>query len=393
MVAREICPNVLYVGTQDWDRKLFDNLVPLPDGTSYNSYLVKGIEKTALVDTTYPPKIEEYMLNLKKAAGDRIDYIVSNHSEQDHTGAIPKILEIYPEANIVTNQKCKELTQDALLIPDDKFIIINDGETLSLGDKTLEFIFAPWVHWPDTMFTYLKEDKILFSCDFLGAHLATSDLHVTNECQVYAAAKRYYAEIMMPFRANIQKHLDKIDTMEVKKIAASHGPIYQNPKFILDAYKDWSSNEVKNQVVIPYVTMYESTEKMVNYLANSLIEKGISVKPINLIEADVGELAMELVDAATLVIGAPTVLAGAHPAAASAVYLVNALRPKFKFASFIGSLGWGGVMVNQLKGMMPNLKVEFIDPVLTKGLPKEQDYKLLDELADKIKEKHESLGI
>lgn len=243
------------------------------------------------------------------------------------------------------------------------------------------------------MFTYLKEDKILFSCDFLGSHLATSDLYVTNKCQVYGAAKRYYAEIMMPFRTNIQKHLAKIDELEVEKIAASHGPIYQDPKFILDAYKDWTSNEVKNVVVIPYVTMYESTEKMVNYLVNALIEKGITVKPINLIEGDIGELAIELVDAATLIIGVPTVLAGAHPAAANAAFLMNALKPKFKFASIIGSFGWGGVMVNQLKGLMPNIKVEYLEPVLVKGLPKEQDYKMLDELADTIKEKHESLGL
>jgi flavorubredoxin len=210
MFCRLLRPNIYSVGAIDWDRRLFDELIPLPDGTSYNAYLIKGSEKTALLDTVNPTKEHELLANLKKLGVQNIDYVIAHHGEQDHSGAIPTILKTYPEAKVVTNPKCKVMLMDLLLIPDDKFITVNDRETLSLGDKTLEFIYTPWVHWPETMVTFLQEEKILFSCDFFGSHQATSDLFVTDEPLVYESAKRYYAEIMMPFRAPIRKDLEKI---------------------------------------------------------------------------------------------------------------------------------------------------------------------------------------
>jgi flavorubredoxin len=348
MNVREIRENIYSVGAIDWDRRLFDDLVPLPDGTSYNAYLIKGSEKIALIDTVDPSKECELVDNLKKLGIDNIDYIIANHAEQDHSGTIPKILKLYPKAKVVTNPKCKDMLIDLLLIPEDRFIMVNDGMTISLGDKTLEFILAPWVHWPETMLTYLREDKILFSCDFLGSHLATSDLFVTDEAKVYEAAKRYYAEIMMPFRTKIKKHLEKINNLEIELIAPSHGPIYNAPEFILDAYGEWTSDDVKNEVIIPYISMHGSTGKMVDYLIDALIKRAINVKPFNLTKTDIGELAMALVDPATIVIASPMVLAGAHPNVVHAVYLANALRPKLRFASIIGSYGWGGRIVKQL---------------------------------------------
>jgi len=385
---REIKKDIYYVGAVDWDRRLFDELIPLPDGTSYNAYLIKGSEKTALIDTVDPHMEDVLIDNLKDV---KIDYIIAHHGEQDHSGALPRILEKYPDAKIVTNPKCKTILMDLLHIPDDKFITVNDRETLSLGDKTLEFIYAPWVHWPETMLTYLKEDKILFTCDFLGSHLAVSDLFVTDESRVYEAAKRYYAEIMMPFRTTIRKNLEKIKDLKIDIIAPSHGPLYDNPEFILDAYRDWSSDEVKNEVVIPYISMHGSTKEMIDYFVDALIERGITVKPFNLTKTDIGELAMALVDTATIVVGSPTVLVGPHPNVVYAVYLVNILRPKVKFASIIGSYGWGGRMVEQIAGMLTNVKVEILDPVIVKGLPKKEDFKALDRLADEILSKHRGI--
>jgi len=209
MVVREIKPGIHSVGAIDWDRRVFDELIPLPDGTSYNSYLIKSSEKTALIDTVDPTKEHELIDNLRTLGINNIDYVIANHAEQDHSGAIPKILELYPNAKVAANPKCKEMLKDLLLIPDGKFMEVNDREAISLGDKTLEFIYAPWVHWPETMFTYLREDRVLFTCDFLGSHLATSDLFATDEARVYEAAKRYYAEIMMPFRAAMKKNLKR----------------------------------------------------------------------------------------------------------------------------------------------------------------------------------------
>jgi flavorubredoxin len=393
MAVREIKPNIYSVGAIDWDRRLFDELIPLPDGTSYNSYLIKTNEKIALIDTVDPTKEYELIGNLKELGINSIDYVIANHAEQDHSGTLPKILEIFPNAKVVTNPKCKPMLMDLLLIPEDRFVTINDRETISLGNKTLEFILAPWVHWPETMFTYLKEDKILFTCDFLGSHLATSDLFVADESKVYESAKRYYAEIMMPFRTSIKKHLEVIKGIEIGAIAPSHGPCYQKPEFILNAYRDWVSDEVKNEVVIPYISMHGSTRKMVDYFVDALIEKNITAKPFNLTKTDVGELAMALVDAATIIIASPTILVGPHPNVIYASFLVNALRPKLKFASVIGSYGWGGRMLEQIKGMLTNIKVEVIEPVIVKGYPKEEDLKALDMLADNIYKKHKEQGI
>ncbi|MDD5064667.1 MAG: FprA family A-type flavoprotein [Phycisphaerae bacterium] len=389
----QLRPNIYSVGAIDWDRRLFDELIPLPDGTSYNAYLIKGSEKTALLDTVDPTKTDVLIENLVKAGAGKIDYVVAHHGEQDHSGGIPEVLMLYPEAKVVTNPKCKGELVDLLQISEDKFITVDDGQTLSLGDKTLQFIYIPWVHWPETMGTYLKEDRIFFPCDFFGSHLATSSLFVEDERLVYEAAKRYYAEIMMPFRTIIRNNLEKIKGLQIEIIASSHGPIYDKPQFIIDAYKDWVSDNVKNEVVLPYISMHGSTRKMVEHFVDALIERGITVKQFNLTEADIGKLAISLVDAATIVLGSPTVLTAAHPKVAYAAILANALRSKTKFASVIGSFGWGGKMVEQIAGLISNLKVEILEPVIAKGYPKDSDFTALEKLADEILTKHKELGI
>jgi flavorubredoxin len=389
----QLRPNIYAVGAIDWDRRLFDELIPLPDGTSYNAYLVKGSEKIALLDTVDPTKTDVLIDNLVKAGADRIDYIVAHHAEQDHSGGIPDILMLYPDAKVVTNPKCKGMLIDLLQISEDKFITVDDGQILSLGDKTLQFIYIPWVHWPETIGTYLQEDKIFFPCDFFGSHLATSSLFVEDQSLVYEAAKRYYAEIMMPFRTAIKKNLEKIKDLEIDMLATSHGPVYDKPQFIIDAYKDWAGDKVKNEVVLPYISMHDSTKKMVEHFVEALIERGIAVKQFNLSVTDIGKLAISLVDAATIVLGSPTVLTAAHPKVAYAAILANALRPKTKFASIIGSYGWGGRMVEEITGLLGNLKVEILEPVIAKGYPKDDDFTALDKLADKILAKHKELKI
>ena len=391
MAVKKIKKDIHWVGAIDWDRRLFDELIPLPEGTSYNAYLIKGQKKTALIDTVDPTKEDDLLDNLDDLGLENLDYIVVNHAEQDHSGAIPLMLELFPEARVVTNEKCKKMLMEHLLVAEDRIITVKDKDTLSLGGKILRFIFTPWVHWPETMLTYLEEDKILFSCDLFGAHLAESNLWVDDESKVYFAAKRYYAEIMMPFRRNIKKHLERLKKLEIKIIAPSHGQIYSNPEFILSAYREWISDEVENEVIIPYVSMHGSVEEMVYILAEELMRKGITVKPFNLSRTDIGALAIALVDAATIVIASPTVLTGAHPKAVSAVYLANALRPKLRYASVIGSYGWGGKMLEDISAMIGNLKVEILSPVIIKGYPKEEDYNSLIKLAGEIAEKHKNL--
>jgi flavorubredoxin len=390
---RVLKQNIIEVGVIDWDRRMFDELIPLPDGTSYNAYLIKGSEKTALLDTVDPAKTSVLIENLVKAGVEKIDYIISHHAEQDHSGSIPDILLVYPDAKVVTNPKCKTMLMEHLLMEDGKFITVDDMQTLSLGDKTLQFVYTPWVHWPETMGTYLKEDKIYFSCDFFGSHLAINDLMPDDVTVFYEPAKRYYAEIMMPFRTTIVKNIEKLKQFQIEIIAPSHGPVYKNPAFIVDAYKDWSGDKVKNEVVIPYVSMHGSTAKMVEYFVECLTERGITAKQFCIPVTDLGKLAMALVDAATIVIGSSTVLTQAHPYGAFAAMITNALRPKTKFVSIIGSFGWGSRMVEHLSGLIPNLKVEVIEPVIAKGHPKDGDFEAIEKLADKILEKHRAIGI
>ncbi len=393
MKAREFAPGIYSVGVVDWDRRLFDSLIPLPDGTSYNSYLIKGSEKTALIDTVDRKMPEILLDNLDLLGIKHLDYIISNHSEPDHSGAIPQVVAKYPEAMVICTPKAKDLLIDLFHLPPEKFKTVNDLETISLGDRTLEFIYAPWVHWPETMLTYLREDKILFPCDFFGSHIATTDLYVTDEGRVYEAAKRYYAEIMMPFRAQIKNNLEKIKGYEFELIAPSHGPMYGAPDFIINAYHEWVYDEPKNVVVLPYISMHGSTKKMVDYLVSSLAVKGVTVEQFDMSVADTGKLAMALVDAGTIVIGTPTVMIGPHPLIAYAAFLANALKPKAKFASIIGSYGWGTKAVDTIVGLVPNLKVEIIPPVICKGQPRDVDYQALEKLAETIAQKHKDAGL
>jgi flavorubredoxin len=390
MEPRKITDTVQWMGAVDWDRRLFDSLIPLPDGTSYNAYFIKASEKNVLLDSADPEMSDVLLKQLEGV--DRIDYLVSHHAEQDHSGTIPQVLKKYPAAKLISSTKAQGMLIDLLRIPEDRFVTVEDGETLSLGNRTLKFVYTPWVHWPETMVTYLQEEKILFSCDFFGSHIATSELFVTDEGRVHEAAKRYYAEIMMPFRNIIKKNLEKVSALEIDMIAPSHGSIYERPAFILEAYRDWVLGPPKNTAVLPYVSMHDSTRLMVDHLVKALVSRGVRVEQFNLAATDIGKLAMALVDAATIVIGTPTVLAGPHPLAAYAAFLANALRPKAEFLSIIGSYGWGGKTVEVLAGMIPNLKVQVLDPVLCKGLPSESDYQSLDRLASAIASKHQEKG-
>lgn len=389
MQPRQIRERVQWMGAVDWNRRLFDSLIPLPDGTSYNAYLVRGSKKTALLDSVDPTMEPILMTQLANVRD--VHYVVSHHAEQDHSGAIPSVLQKYPGAQLICTPKAKEMLVDHLHVQADRIRTVDDGETISLGDRTLQFVHTPWVHWPETMVTYLPEDKVLFTCDFFGSHLSTSELYAGENPYVLEAAKRYYAEIMMPFRKTIQNNLKKVQNLAFDLIAPSHGPIYDKPNFILEAYKEWVSDRVSNLVIIPYISMHGSTETLVNHLVGSLAERGIKVQKFELSVTDLGKLAIALVDAATIVIGTPTVHLGPHPLIFSATHLANALRPKLRHAAIIGSYGWGTKAVEQISGLIPNLKVEVLGTVLCKGLPRAEDFAALDALADKIKEKHSEI--
>ncbi|HTY62607.1 MAG TPA: rubredoxin [Acidobacteriota bacterium] len=385
MQARKIGEGIWWVGAVDWDRRLFDSLIPLPDGTSYNAYFVQGTEKSALIDAVDPAMRRVLFERLQSLNLSAIDYVIANHAEQDHSGCIPDILDAYPMAKVVTSDKGKSLVMDLLAVPEDRILTVKDGEAIELGDKTLQFRYFPWVHWPETMITWLPQQKILFTCDLFGSHLASSELFVSDEAALLQSAKRYYAEIMMPFRTTIEMNLSKVLNLGPQMIAPSHGPIHRRPRLIIDAYRDWVSGPPKNLVVVPYITMHESTRLMVEHFVEACATRGIITEQFDLTEADIGKLAMLLVDAAGVVFGSPMVLAGPHPKVAYAALLANALRPKATFASVLGSFGWGGRLVETLQSLMPALKIDLLPPVLAKGLPRAKDFAAIDALADSVR--------
>ncbi len=384
-MVRKVAERVFSVGAIDWDRRLFDELIPLPDGTSYNSYLLMGKDKVALLDTVDPSKEAELFANLEELGVDRIDYVIAHHAEQDHSGALPAVLRRYPMAKVVTNAKCKEFLMDLLPeLEEGQFMVIEDGSRLPLGGLTLQFVFTPWVHWPETMSSYLEEEGILFSCDFFGSHTATTDLFVKDECKVLADAKRYYAEIMMPFRLQIRRNLEKLADYNIRMIAPSHGPVYDRPELILSAYREWISDEVEKKAVVAYVSMHGSSSRVVDVVVDRFAEKGISVSRVNLTVADLGELAMELVDAGALVLVGPYVLAGVHPTLMYTAYLVNALRPKVKAFGVILSYGWGGLGAKQLSSVTSSLRPEVRMELLIKGHPKDKDVSEIKAFVDSL---------
>ncbi len=390
MKPRELRPGVCSVGAIDWDRRLFDMLIPLPQGTSYNSYLVRGNEKTALIDTVDPSKTGVLFAHLSDV--ERVDYVVVQHVEQDHSGSLPAVLARFPEAQVLCSTRAVDLLATHLHVSGDRVRAVEDGEGLPLGDKTLRFVYTPWAHWPETMSTFLPEDRILFTCDTFGSHLATSDL-IGDDRELYMAAKRYYAEIMMPFSSMLRKNLEKVEPLDVDLVAPSHGPVYGRPRFIYDAYREWIDGPPHNLALIPFVTMHGSTAVMVDRLAGGLIDRGIKVERLDLQGVDLGRLAVTLVDAATIVAATPTVMQQPHPLMVSALFLAGELKPKARFFSALVSYGWATKAVERMTELTAGLKAEFIEPVLVKGLPADDDLRKIDELAEAIAAKHAEAGL
>ena len=386
----ELSKNTYWVGVRDWNRRLFDALIPLPRGTTYNAYLVVGTQKKALIDTVNPGFEKEWTEKIAKIVDPgEIDYVIMNHAEPDHAGSIPHIMSLNTKAKLVTTNRGAKMAQTFFKVPEERIKVVTDGETLDLGGKTLKFIEAPMLHWPETMFTYLVEDEILFPCDFFGAHVAEG-IYEDQVEDLLVFAQKYFGEIMMPFRPNAQKGIEKIKDLPIKLIAPSHGPIHRNPQHIMNAYKKWANGETKQKAVIIYVTMWNSTEKMIKPIEDTLISEGIEVAKYLLPVADIGDIAKDLVDSKAIILGTPTVLAGAHPLGMYAAYLAKALRPPAKFAVVLSSYGWGGGAIKHVQETLGPTKMEIVGALEINGPPTEADTDKIIEygktLAKKIKE-------
>jgi len=373
--VNELMSGVYWVGVEDWNRRIFDALIPLPMGTSYNAYLVVGNEKTALIDTVQGNFADEMLQKIGKVVDpEKIDYLVMNHAEPDHAGAIPRVMAVAKNAKLVVTKIGVDMAQVFYDVPLERTIVVKEGDTLDLGGKTLRFIDAPWLHWPETMFTYCVEDKVLFPCDFFGAHIAKSRLYDDEVGDiVLPEAKRYYAEIMMPFTVAIQRALDKVKNLDLNLIAPSHGPIYRNPRRILDAYEKWARGSLLQKAVVIYVTMWGSTEALEKVIVESISSEGVETVPYNLLVADISHVMRDLVDASTIVMGAPTVLNGAHPLAIMMTEIIRAIKPRAKLVALFGSYGWGRGAVKMMTDRLQQSGFEIIKTLEVRGPPKKED--------------------
>ena len=386
----EISAGVFSVGVKDWNRRLFDSLIPTPQGTTYNSYLIKGKNKTALVDTVCPGFETQFVEKINQVADvNNIDYLIMNHAEPDHAGSIPTIMGASKKTILVTTEKGAKLAQTFYHVPVEKIKIVKHGETIDLGGKTLKFIEAPWLHWPETMFTYLVESKTLFPCDFFGAHV-TEGTYDDEADDLLSYAKKYYGEIMMPFNRMGKSALDKMKDLEIEMIAPSHGPIYKNPERILSEYRKWTAGETKEKVLIVYVSMWKATESMVQTMIDTLVSEEIEVSFYNLANADLGDVAKDLVDARAIVLGAPTVLAGMHPLAVYGSYLVKALRPPLKYGVLLSSYGWNGGALKQAGEILGPLNIEVVSTLEVNGPPTAEDHKKIIEIGKQLAQKIKS---
>lgn len=388
--TKEIAKDVFWVGVKDHNRRLFDALIPLPHGTSYNSYLIKGASKIALIDTVNPGFEAELLGKISQHVDPaKIDYVIMNHAEPDHANAGQHVLKVAPNAKLITSKKGKEASLMYFDVDESRIIAVDDGAKLDLGGRTLEFIYAPWLHWPETMFTFLVEDKILFPCDFFGQHTALGEFYADElgDEVTLERAKVYFAEIMMPFRKPCLDGIEKVRKRDVKLIAPSHGVMYRDPKLILDAYSDWAGEKMKRKVLVAYVSMWGSTEKLVKVLTEALVKDGVDVRIYDIPKSDIAEIAAELVDSPVVVVGAPTVLGGVHPAAAYAALLVKALRAPTKYAAVLTSHGWSGGAVKALQDILSGTKIEILGAVDATGRPKDKEIQETLDLAKKIADK------
>ena len=368
MTKIELAPGVHWVGVVDWNLRDFHGYTT-PRGGTYNAYLIVD-EKIALVDTVKHGFAGEMIERIKEIVDpSKIDYVVSNHVEMDHSGSLPNIMEIASGAELVCTEKGKE----GLLRHyggNWNFRTVKTGDELKLGKKTLAFITAPMLHWPDSMFSYLKEDKILLSNDGFGQHLASSFRFDENVCSllgyecdtVMDEAAKYYANILMPFGGIILKKLEEVQKLgiEIKMIAPSHGMIWTDPGKIIDAYIRWSKGESKKKVLIIYDTMWNSTEIMAKEVLRGVSDSGIEVALFHLRRNDWSEIVKDVLEAKAILIGSPTLNNGMFPTVGGFLTYLMGLRPKNKIWATFGSYGWAG---GAMKAVNEKLRSAGFEPV------------------------------
>jgi len=370
MPSIKVLENVFWVGAVDWNVRHFHGFAySTHRGTTYNAYLIVD-EKTALIDTVYGPFAEEMIERIRQIVDpSKIDYVVANHVETDHSGAISEILKLAPQAKVVGTARCKEGLQKHYFGNWD-FQVVKTGDEISLGERSLEFIEAPMLHWPDSMFTYIEKDALLLPNDAFGQHLATSkrfDDEVDEKILMEEATK-YYANILWPFSQLIIRKIEEIQKLGLKisMIAPSHGIIWRgNPTKIVEAYLRWAKGEAGRKILVVYDTMWGSTEKMAKALVEGISSEGVETMLFRLPFSDRGDIIKELLEAKGILVGSSTINNSVLPTVAPFLEEMQGLRPRNKLAAAFGSYGWGGGAVKTIEESLEKAGMEMVAPALT----------------------------
>ncbi|MCP4581062.1 MAG: FprA family A-type flavoprotein [candidate division Zixibacteria bacterium] len=377
-----------WVGYVDWTIRDFHSY-NAQRGVTYNSYLIQD-EQSALIDAVKGQFADELLKNISVLSElSNIKYIVCNHAEPDHSGALPVVMESMPDATLVCNKKCQATLSQHFDTSNWKFHLVATGDTLSIGKRTLQFIDTPMVHWPESMFTYIPEEKLLFSMDAFGQHYATSR-RFSDEvplCTVIEEAKTYYANIIMPFSRQVEKTLDRIAGIDIDMIAPSHGVIWrENMSDIINLYRKWATNCFKPKVLVIYDTMWESTAKMAAAIHEGTSLPGVESKLIHIRHSDLTKIATEVMDASCIAFGSSTLNGGMMPMAGAVLTYLKGLRPANKLCFSFGSYGWGKGGPEAIDEYFKSMKWDILNESITSR------YKPTSELLDDCRTAGKALG-
>jgi len=362
----KLAEGVHWVGVQDWNIRDFHGLYT-PKGGSYDAYLILD-EKIALIDVVNREFFDELMANISRIIEpEKIDYIIMNHAEPDHSGALPLVMKKAKNVKIITTKKGKDYLykyHKSLWEPSWEFITVKEGDEISLGKKTLKFIEVPMVHWPESMLTYLIQDKILFSNDLFGTQIADSRIFADEIEDFTDDTKDYFAIVIWPYPIPARNALKKVETLTINIIAPSHGPIWRYPQKIINLYKEWLDAPKKLKVVLAYATMWHSTEKMANKIAEGMKEEGVQFKIFNLAHVPMSRILGEIVDSKALLLGSSTLTNGPLPIVSGFMRLLDMAKPKGRIAATFGAYGWGGGAVKKMMEGLKEVGFELIEPGL-----------------------------
>lgn len=371
-IHQQLTNDLTWVGVQDPQLKVFDIIMETEYGTTYNAYLLKGLEKTALIETVKLPFFDEFRKRIEAVLPiTQIDYLIVNHTEPDHAGSIARLLEINPDLTVVGSPAALQFLKE-IVNQDFRSLIAKEGMTLDLGGKTLQLIMAPNLHWPDTMYTLAQEDGILFTCDSFGAHYAFEGLRVSEvkDHKAYQSAlKYYYDHILKPFRPFMRKALDKVEGLDVKMICPGHGPVLDcGLDGIVDQYRQWNVEpQLENKLILAYVSAYGYTEQLAQAIARGIESAGWQAELVELTQTPTAEVVEKLEQARGFLLGSPTILAEALPPVWTLLSYLNPVVHGGKYAAVFGSYGWSGEAFAHLEErlkqlritVMPALKVRF----------------------------------